>query len=126
MKTVTKLWTLVLLLLAAGSLWGQASSGFTKIASTASTSYIDSTCPDQTTCYYQVTAVDSTGHESQAAVCATNQLCFSTNEAVAQMPSSGTHTVTVNWTASTTSNVTYNVYQHLGPVSPGPVSATVN
>ena len=114
------------LLLLVSNIFGQSSVGFTKIANTANLTYIDTTCPNLSTCYYQITALDSTNHESQAALCSSTQLCFATNQAVAQMPSSGTHTVTINWTASTTSGVTYNVYQHIGPLPPNSLSTIVN
>lgn len=104
----------------------QAPSGFTKLANVTSTTYSDSTCPNQTSCYYAVTAVDATGHESPSAQCAGTQLCFGGNQAVAIMPSSGTHTVSLSWTASTSTGVTYNVYQHIGPFAPSGLSATVN
>lgn len=100
--------------------------GFTKLANVSATTYTDATCPDLTTCYYIVTAVDSTGHESAGAACNTTTLCLGGNQAVAQMPSSGTHTVALSWTASTTTGVTYNVYSHIGPFPASNFSATVN
>jgi len=115
------------ILLITTSVFGQASAGFTKIGNTANVTYTDATCPNSSSCYYQVTSLDSTGHESQPAMCAASQLCFATNQAVAQMPSSGTHTVVLSWTAPTgVSGVTFNVYQHIGPPSPTLVMATVN
>lgn len=104
----------------------QASQGFTLLKNVSALTYVDSTCPDMTSCFYEVTAVDSSGHESQPAPCSTGQLCFNGNQAIAQMPSSGTHTVTLTWTASPTSGVTYNVYSHIGPTPPGGIGAVVN
>lgn len=105
----------------------QAASGFTKIKSgLTTTTYTDNTCPNLSSCYYQVTASDSLGAESQPSACSATVLCVGGNQVVAQMPSSGTHTVTLNWTASTTTGVTYNVYQHIGPLPASNVNVTVN
>jgi hypothetical protein len=96
-----------------------ASPGFTKIATvTSGTAYTDSTCANQTTCYYQITAVDASGHESPAGLCATTQACFATNQAMVSMPSNGTHVVAVSWTASPATGATYNVYKAVGPLPP--------
>lgn len=105
-----------------------APPGFVKLTTTAATatSYTDSTCANQTTCYYFLTAVDSAGHESPGAPCAGTQLCFGGNQAVAIMPSSGTHTVTLGWTASTSTVVGYAVYKAVGPLAAGNFSAVVN
>ncbi len=108
------------------SLQAQAAAGFTKIGNVTTLTYSDATCPLQSTCYYQVTALDSTGFESAPAACASTQLCVGGNEAVAVMPSSGTHTVAIAWVASTTTGVTYNVYRHIGPLPASGMSATVN
>ena len=102
-------------------------AGFTKLANVSAVTYTDATCPNLTTCYYIVTAVDSTGAESQPSGCSiTGQLCVNGNEAVAQMPSSGTHTVLLSWIASSTPGVTYNVYQHIGPLPGNFLKAVVN
>jgi hypothetical protein len=100
-------------------------TGFTKLANVSTTTYADATCPNQSTCYYQVTALDSTGHESAPASCSATTLCLGGNQVVAQMPSSGTHAVNLSWTASTSAGTTYNVYQHVGPFPPSSVSAVV-
>lgn len=110
----------------APALPAQIPAGFTKLANVSATTYTDATCPDLTTCYYIVTAVDSTGHESSGAGCSATALCLGGNQAVAQMPSSGTHTVALSWTASTTTGVTYNVYSHVGPFPASALNATVN
>src|SRR5258705_8189292 len=94
----------------------QAPVGFTKLANVTVLTYTDATCPNQTTCYYVVVAADSLGTESQPGACGVNQLCVNTFEAVAQMPSSGTHTVGLSWTASPSTGVSYNVYSHIGPL----------
>jgi len=104
----------------------QASQGFTLLKNVSTLTYTDSTCPDMTSCFYEVTALDSTGHESQPAPCASGQLCYNGNQAVAQMPSSGSHSVTLTWTASTTPSVTYNIYSHIGPLPPTGLGAIVN
>lgn len=101
-------------------------TGFTVIASPTGTSYTDTTCPLQSSCYYQLTAVDSFGAESLPASCAATQLCVGGNTAVAQMPSSGTHTVTVSWIASTSTVANYKVYRHIGPLPGSNVTTTVN
>jgi fibronectin type 3 domain-containing protein len=104
----------------------QASNGFTKLANVSGTTYSDPTCPNQSTCYYQVTSVDSTGHESTPATCGTTSLCFNGNQSVAIMPSSGVHSVVLTWGASSTTGVTYNVYQHIGPFPASGLNNTVN
>lgn len=121
-----KLLLAIALVILGGLAQAQAASGFTKLTNVSTTTYTDSTCANQTTCYYQVTAVDSLGHESPASLCGTSQLCFGTNQAVAVMPSSGTHTVSLSWTASSTTSVTYNVYRAIGPLAAGSLTATVN
>jgi fibronectin type 3 domain-containing protein len=100
-------------------------AGFTKVTNVSTISYTDGACADQTTCYYLVTAVDASGHESPGASCSTTSLCFGGNQAVAIMPSSGTHTVLLAWTASATAGVTYNVYRAVGPLAASGLSATV-
>lgn len=117
----------ILLLMTAAQAQG-APAGFTKLTTTSATavSYTDSTCLNQTTCYYFVTAVDAAGHESPGALCSGTQTCFGTNQAVATMPNSGTHTVVVGWTASPSTVTGYNVYRAVGPLAAGNVTATVN
>lgn len=104
----------------------QASAGFTSIGASTTTTFSDTTCPNQSTCYYQVTSIDPAGFESAPASCASSQLCIGGNTAVAVMPSSGTHTVALSWTASTTVGATYKIYRHIGPLSATGLSATVN
>jgi fibronectin type 3 domain-containing protein len=111
-----RLLALAILLSGMGA-FGQAPLGFTKLANVSALTYTDTSCPDGATCYYQVTVMDATGHESTGASCAATQLCLGGNQAAQGMPSSGTHTVTLTWIASPTSGVTYNVYQHIGPVA---------
>ncbi len=108
------------------SLQAQAAAGFIKIGNVTTLTFSDTTCPLQSTCYYQVTAVDSSNFESIPAACTSTQLCVGGNEAVAVMPSSGTHTVSISWVASTTTGVTYNIYRHIGPLPASGMSATVN
>lgn len=112
-----KTFALVLLLMLSLSAYAQAGlpAGYTKIASAVpTTSYTDSTCPDATTCYYYVTAVDSAGAESGVS-----------NQAFATIPATGTHTVSLTW-SETTTGVTFNVYQHVGPLAPSAVSGVVH
>jgi hypothetical protein len=104
----------------------QAASGFTKVGNVTTLTYSDATCPNQSTCYYQVTALDASGFESAPAACASTQLCVGGNIAVAVMPSSGTHTVALAWLASGSTGVTYNVYRHIGPLPASGLGATVN
>jgi fibronectin type 3 domain-containing protein len=127
MKTLKTL-ALSLILTAFCGLHAQAQSaaGFTKLGSATAMTFTDTSCGNQTTCYYQVTALDSLGHESPAALCGTAQLCFGTNQVVAVLPSSGTHSVVLSWSASSTAGVTYNVYRAVGPLPAGSVNATVN
>jgi fibronectin type 3 domain-containing protein len=125
MKTKLSLLVTLLALLTIGA-YGQAATGFTKIGSSTTTTYTDSTCANQTTCYYQVTAVDSVGHESLPASCGASVLCFGGNQAVATMPSSGTHTVALSWAASLTTGATYNVYRAVGPLPPSTISLVIN
>jgi fibronectin type 3 domain-containing protein len=106
--------------------YAQSSPGFVKATNVSITNYTDAACADQTTCYYQVTAVDAFGHESPAASCSTTVLCFGGNQAVAVMPSSGTHSVALTWTASTTTGVTYNVYKAVGPLPASNLGLTIN
>jgi hypothetical protein len=115
-----------LLFLSAIPTMAQAAAGFTKVANVSTLTYVDSSCPDLSTCYYQVTALDAQGFESGPAACASTQLCQNGNMAVAIMPSSGVHTVTLTWSASATASVTYNVYRHIGPLSPSGLGAVVN
>jgi len=130
MKRLFLLFALVLILTGAASAKAQVlvPAGFTKLntAIVTTLTFTDTACPNQTACYYYVTAVDSTGAESNGAPCAAAQLCVNGNMAVALMPSSGTHTVAVSWTASTSTVAGYNVYVHRGPLSGSNLAATVN
>jgi hypothetical protein len=106
----------------------QAPAGFTKLntAPVTALTFTDTACANQSTCYYVVTAVDAQGFESQPSSCSPTVLCVGGNMAVAQMPSSGTHTVTLAWTTTSTITVSYNVYVHRGALPPANLSATVN
>jgi hypothetical protein len=103
-------------------------AGFTKLntALVTALTYTDTACPNQTSCYYYVTAVDAIGAESNGAACAPTQLCVNGNMAVAQTPSSGTHTVVATWAASSSTVAGYNVYVHRGPLSGSNLAVTVN
>lgn len=116
----------VAIMMLAIPLYAQAGAGFTKIGNATTTTFTDPSCPNLSTCFYQVTSVDSTGHESLPASCSSTALCLGGNQVIAQMPSSGTHVVTLSWTASTTAGVSYNIYQHIGPFPPTNATSTVN
>lgn len=106
---------LLLLLSTAAFAKAQSLTGYTNIGNVSVTAFTDSTCPDGSSCSYQISAVDSIGVET----------CCS-NIAVALVPKTGTHTVALTWVASGTSGVTYNVYRHIGPLAPSALSAVVN
>ena len=63
-----------------------------------SASYTATTCADGSTCYYAVTAVNSSGAES-----------LPSNVAKAVMPTSGSHSVSLSWNTSAGAN-SYRVY----------------
>lgn len=96
----------------------QAGVGYTKLNTTPVTAltFTDTTVTDGALYQYQVTAVSQFGESSPA------------TSGVASIPTTGTHTATLNWTASTTIGVTYNVYRIQGstPNPPGATSVTVN
>lgn len=117
---------MLLFLVALVPVHAQASAGFTKIGNVSALTFTDTSCPNLVSCFYQVTALDGQGFESGPSTCAATVLCVGGNAAVAIMPSSGTHTVALTWTASTTTGVTYNVYRHIGPTAGTNVSAVVN
>jgi hypothetical protein len=104
-------------------LFGQGPSGFTKIASNVQgLTYTDTTCADGTACTYAITSLNAAGESTT----------FSP-EAVAVVPSTGTHTVTITWNAAvadaTHSAATgYNVYQGIvtKPNAPTSCNATTN
>jgi hypothetical protein len=107
--------------------YGQAANGFVKIASgVTATKYTDASCPDQVTCYYEVTAVDSAGFESGPSTCLSTSPCIANVELIVGMPVSGTHTVALTWVASNSTGVSYNVYQHVGPFPASNLGGTVN
>jgi hypothetical protein len=78
------------------------------------TSYIDSTPTDGVTYGYVVTAVDMAGNSCSNVV--TNAL----------IPSTGVHTVSLSWTASTTAGVTYSVFRAQSPAPPASLVVTVD
>jgi len=127
MKRIALLALLLLGLSFSPAAAAQIPTGFTVLASGVSAlTFNDATCSDQTTCYYVVLAADAQGHLSSPAPCSTTVLCFGGNQAVAVMPSSGTHTVVLTWVASATAGVTYTVARAVGPLAPASTSLTVN
>jgi hypothetical protein len=94
----------------------QAGAGYVKIASTSGLSQIDTAVVDGDVYLYEVTAANAAGESSPV----------TTGAAI--IPTTGTHSVTLAWGASTTPGVTYNVYriQVVIPNPPAAASATVN
>jgi hypothetical protein len=90
-----------------GNGWVQLTTGLT------TTTYVDSTCVDGTTCYYAVAAVDQFG------------TAVDTTYVTGAIPATGTHTVTLSWTASVTPGVTYSVFQGPPPSLPSGLAAAV-
>jgi hypothetical protein len=80
----------------------------------STTSYTDSTPVDNTTYAYIVTAVDFAGF-------ACSNLVLNVT-----IPTTGTHTVALSWTASTTSGVTYSVFRAQIPSAPVGLTVVVN
>lgn len=98
----------------------QAGAGYTKIGTSTTLTFTDSTTVDGAVYQYQVTATQSVGGVNAESTPATSP--------GAQIPATGTHSVTLSWAASTTPGVTYNIYR-TGAIStnpPGAVSLTVN
>jgi hypothetical protein len=94
---------------------GTAVPGATVIATgITGTTFTDTTCPDGVTCTYYISAVDQFGES------------LDKTPATAAIPATGTHTVTLKWTASTTSGVTYTLYQGQPPNPPTGFSAVPN
>jgi hypothetical protein len=81
------------------------------------TTYQDSTIVDGNTYYYIVASVDTNGNYSSP--------CSNISGA-AVVPSTGTHTATLTWTASTTPNVTYAVFRAITPQPPTGLTVVVN
>lgn len=113
---------LVLLLctgLAPWAIYAQATAGYTKISTTpvATTTFTTGTLTNGAVYNFEVTAVDATNRES-----------IPSNVLTLTIPTSGTHTVTLNWIPSTSAGVNYNVYNQLVPISnpPGALSGVVN
>lgn len=92
-------------------------SAATPIASgITGTTYVDSTTPNGSINYYVVVAVNATGQYSTCTPIAGPET----------IPGSGVHTVSLSWTASTTSGVTYSVFRAVAPNPPTSLTATVN
>jgi hypothetical protein len=91
--------------------------GSTKINTSpvAATTFNDSVVVDGNSYYYQATAVDANGFESA---------CSNTSNR-ADIPSTGTHSVTLTWTASSGATG-YNIYRVVVPVPPINFSGTWN
>lgn len=130
MKGKGKIGLFILIAALAWPAIGQSpATGFSKLAAVSSgTTYVDSTCPDGTTCYYQVFALDSNGVASSAGVpSALPPASFQGTQdyVTGVIPSAGTHSVTLSWTANT-GDVSYVVYRYTPPLAPGGFTAVVN
>jgi hypothetical protein len=88
----------------------------------AVTTYIDSTVVDGVTYEYSITAVGPT--------CPARPVCGESLEALfnsAPIPATGTHTVTLTWSLSSSSGIVgQNIYRAQIPTSPIPQSTVVN
>jgi hypothetical protein len=71
----------------------------------AGTTATDTACADSQKCFYYVTAVNAIGESAPS------------NIVSVIIPATGTHTVTVSWTASTGAT-SYNVYKGTAPLPP--------
>lgn len=96
------------------SLHAQAIPGYTQISSgVLATTYADTTCADAQKCFYYVTAVDALGESAPSST------------VNATVPAASTiHTVTLSWTASAGTGITYNVYKGAVPLPPQGLAAT--
>jgi hypothetical protein len=103
----------------------QAPAQFTKLVNVTALTATDTLCANLSTCFYVVTAVDAAGFESQPGTCDPTVPCVGGTEAIAQMPSSGTHSVAIKWTTQSTITASYNVYVHRGALSPQNLSVIV-
>jgi fibronectin type 3 domain-containing protein len=81
----------------------------------ALTTYTDAAIVNGATYFYAVNAVDANGNASTC-----------TSVVTASIPATGTHTVTLTWTASTTPGVTYAVFRAQAPNPPTNLTKTVN
>jgi len=107
------------LLCLASVAWGQSqacTAGATQIVTNlAATTYTDTTVADGQVYGYTVVAVDPFGFST----------CSNIVSGVT-IPATGTHSVALAWTASTTSGVTYAVFRAQTPAPPTNATATVN
>jgi hypothetical protein len=99
-------------------LYAQATTGYTKVNTTAitGTTFTSGTLTDGVAYNVEVTALNSAGVESGPS-----------NILTGVVPATGTHTFTVTWTAGT-GDVTYNVYDQVVAAANPPVagSLTIN
>ena len=84
------------------------------VSGISATTYTDATAVDGATYGYVVTATDMAGNACSNVV------------GNVTIPSTGTHTVLLNWTASPGSGVTYAVFRAALPTPPSSLAATVN
>jgi hypothetical protein len=91
-----------------GNGWTQLTSGL------ATTTFTDTTCADASTCFYAVEAVDQFGAS------------LDTTFVSVVIPTTGTHTVKVSWTASATPGATYTLFQGPSPSPAAGLAAVVN
>jgi cellulose 1,4-beta-cellobiosidase len=97
----------VLLLAGRSSTRAQNLAGYSVLNTSpvTATSFADSACADSQRCFYYVTAVNAIGESGPS------------NIVNVTIPATGTHTVTVSWSASTGAT-SYNVYKGTAPLPP--------
>jgi hypothetical protein len=115
----------LLLTLGVSAVSAQAPPSFTKLVNVTALTATDTLCANLSTCFYVVTALDAAGFESQPGTCDPTVPCVNNIEAMAQMPSSGTHSVAIKWTTQSAITASYNVYVHRGALSPQNLSVIV-
>lgn len=90
-----------------GNGWTQLTSGITAVT------YTDTTCKSGTTCYYAVESADQFGVGLDTTY-------------VTASPTTAAPDVVLTWTASTTTGVTYTVFQGPPPAAPAGLAAATS
>jgi hypothetical protein len=142
-KHLGKFWLLipVALLLGIIPLFSQSpATGFVKLAAVSTSAtcptgfaagsfcYVDTTCPNGVTCYYQVFALDANGVSSSAAVPTTLPVTSfqgTQDYVTAVIPSTGTNVTNLGWLPST-GDVSYVIYRYTPPLAPTGLQAVEN